>query len=154
LDELSESISELVDYIHRKLINLINKTMKNKEIKYEMLKVYKEGKEEWLDRYEDTEFSIELMCINIFRYITDNLKKSAMGLSYKIIEEYDFIEILCTLIDLKPYFRINTKDQKIVYTNNKWEILPKSEFNRVNKTEAQLWLSILNLFANEDIRKN
>lgn len=94
------------------------------------------------------------MCINIFRYITDNLKKSAMGLSYKIIEEYDFIEIMCTLIDLKPQFRINTKDQKIVYNNNKWEILSKNEFNRVNKTEAQLWLSVLNLFANEDIRKN
>lgn len=94
------------------------------------------------------------MAINIFRYITDNLKGAPMGVSHKIMEEYDFIGILCNLIDIKPWFRTNSNDQKIVFNKNSWEVLKKNEFNKVNHFEAQCWLGIINLFADEDIRKN
>jgi len=37
---------------------------------------------------------------------------------------------------------------------NKWEVVPKAEFNRVNQSEAQCWLAVLNMFGNQEIRNN
>lgn len=60
-------MGELVDYIHRKLVKLINYAGKVGDTKVDTIKRVGEGEDEWKIRLNETEFSLQIMCINIFR---------------------------------------------------------------------------------------
>lgn len=60
---------------------------KVKDTKIDTKKKLGEGEEEWKIRLNETEFSVQIMCINVFRYITDNITGAPLGLTHKIIEE-------------------------------------------------------------------
>lgn len=84
-----------------------------KDTKIDTKKKVGDGEEEWKIRLNETEFSVQIMCINVFRYITDHLTGAPLGLTHKIIEEYDFFEVICTLIDTRPWIRTSEKDQRV-----------------------------------------
>jgi len=94
------------------MVQLMQDTLKTKDTKIEIVRPNKEGIEEWEERIKDNDFLIQMMCITLFRYVTDHLNGAPLGVSHKIIEEYDFIDLICNLIDLKPWFKVNNKDQR------------------------------------------
>ena len=55
---------------------------------------------------------------------------------------------MCTLvplIEIRPWIRKN-KGEREMFEKSNWVVIPKNEYSRVVKLEAQVWLSIYNIF--------
>lgn len=44
-------------------------------------------------------------------------------------------------------------DEREVYENSKWNVVPKNEYSKIPKLEANLWVAIYNLFMDPECRK-
>jgi hypothetical protein len=53
-------------------------------------------------------------------------------------------------MEVKPWIR-TTKQGRLIFENQEWQ--PHSDTAKVSKVEAQIWLTIFNLFMNEDVRR-
>lgn len=93
------------------------------------------------------------MCLSIIKYITDYVKDLEIGVVHHIIIECNIFGILVPLIEEKPWLRTTAKGEREIFENNKWNIVPKSEYGRLPKTEGQIWLTLYNLFGNPDCMK-
>ncbi len=40
-----------------------------------------------------------------------------------------------------------------MFENNRWTIVPKSEYGKLPKAEAQVWIALFNLFMDPECRK-
>lgn len=54
--------------------------------------------------------------------------------------------MLVPLLETKPWLRKNKKGDLEKFEDQKWIFVPPSEHNRVTKVEAQIWLTIYNMF--------
>tara|TARA_B110001450_G_C17629721_1_gene484709 strand:+ start:794 stop:988 length:195 start_codon:yes stop_codon:yes gene_type:complete len=63
------------------------------------------------------------------------------------MEANDIPCVLVPLIELKPWLRKNSKGETEKFEDQKWNVVPVSESNKVSKIEAQIWLTIYNMFA-------
>lgn len=68
-------------------MQLVQTTLKTKDEKIEMVKPLREGEDEWLDRLQENEFLVQMMCVTLFRYVTDHINEAPLGVSHKIVEE-------------------------------------------------------------------
>lgn len=64
-----------------------------------------------------------------------------------MMEANDIPCVLVPLIELKPWLRKNVKGETEKFEDQKWSVVPVSESNKVSKIEAQIWLTIYNMFA-------
>lgn len=64
-----------------------------------------------------------------------------------MMEANDIPCVLVPLIELKPWLRKNVKGETEKFEDQKWAVVPVSESNKVSKIEAQIWLTIYNMFA-------
>jgi hypothetical protein len=64
-----------------------------------------------------------------------------------MMEANDIPCVLVPLIELKPWLRKNSKGETEKFEDQKWNVVPVSESNKVSKIEAQIWLTIYNMFA-------
>lgn len=78
-----------------------------------------------------------------------------MGVSIvnQMTEQNDIPCLLVPLLELRPWERRNTKGELERYDNQKWEAVPASEEQRISKIEAQVWLTIFNMFACQDANR-
>lgn len=127
--------------------------------------------EEFEEQKIDIEFSISMMCVSIIRFITDYIKYLPVSIGHHLLVDNDILCVLVPLIEEKPYLR-NTKngyfytiykksfffmkkiiDEREVYENSKWNLVPKNEYSKIPKLEANIWVSIYNLFMDPECRK-
>jgi hypothetical protein len=85
---------------------------------------------------EDIEFSICMMCIAIIRFITDHIKNLPLNIIHHILVENDIFALLVPLIEERPWLRTNSKNEREIYDNQKWNFVPKEEYGRLPKLEA------------------
>lgn len=64
-----------------------------------------------------------------------------------MMEANDIPCVLVPLIELKPWLRKNVKGETEKFEDQRWSVVPVSESNKVSKIEAQIWLTIYNMFA-------
>ena len=64
-----------------------------------------------------------------------------------MMEANDIPCVLVPLIELKPWLRKNVKGETEKFEDQKWQVVPIAESNKVSKIEAQIWLTIYNMFA-------
>lgn len=62
------------------------------------------------------------------------------------MENNDIPCVLVPLLELKPWLRKNAKGDMEKYEDQKWMDIPKAETHKLTKIEAQIWLSIYNMF--------
>jgi hypothetical protein len=67
-----------------------------------------------------------------------------------MIESNDIPCILVPLLELKPWLRKNKKGELEKFEDQKWVKVPPQDINKVTKVEAQIWLTIYNMFLNQD----
>lgn len=109
--------------------------------------------QELVRQIQDIEFNLFIMSISILRYITDYIKYLEIGIVHHLLVQCNIFSILVPLIQERPWLRTNQKGEREVYENSKWNVIPKSEYGKLPKTEAQVWIAIYNLFMDPDCRK-
>lgn len=63
-----------------------------------------------------------------------------------MMENNDIPCVLVPLLEFKPWLRKNSKGEDEKYEDHKWKVIEPHERGRVPKIEAQVWLTIYNLF--------
>ncbi|KAL4477618.1 hypothetical protein ABPG74_002768 [Tetrahymena malaccensis] len=136
VDSADEFLKELIDCCYRKLVHLIKFPHTKKVPKKTVEDVLKKTRiEEYQEQIDDIKFKICMMCIYIIRFISDHVKHLPVSVVHHLLEIND---ILC---------------EREKYENSKWQIVEKSEYSKIVKLEANVWITIYNLFMNPECRK-
>lgn len=69
------------------------------------------------------------------------------------MEMNDIPCILVPILELKPWLRKNSKGETEKFEDKKWTIVPKAEERKIGKIEAQIWISLYNLFLCQDTNR-
>ena len=87
--------------------------------------------------------------LSIIRFITDHLADLSLSVIQQLVEQCDIFCVLIPLMESKPWKK-TTKAGKMVYDNQQWK--KSKDLMKIPKAEAQIWLTIYNLFMNPDVR--
>ena len=111
-------------------------------------------KQELLENYQEMEFRSAMLCITIIRYITDHSKLLPVSALHHLIVNCDVLCVLVPLIEIRPWIRENNKRKcREQFYKNGWHPIDKSDYSKVVKLEIQVWLSIYNIFMDEECRR-
>mmetsp|Transcript_47207 Transcript_47207/g.34507 ORF Transcript_47207/g.34507 Transcript_47207/m.34507 type:complete len:80 (+) Transcript_47207:551-790(+) len=70
-----------------------------------------------------------------------------------MMDQNDIPCVLVPLLEMKPWIRKNKKGETEKFEDQRWVPVPKGEAQKVTKTEAQVWLTIYNLFLNQEVNR-
>lgn len=59
-----------------------------------------------------------------------------MPIVHQLMEISDMPCVLVPLIELKPWLRKNARDEIEKFEDQKWQVVPKNETNKITKVEA------------------
>lgn len=105
------------------------------------------------DQVKSVEFQIQMMCLSIIRFISDYIKHLPISVVHQILVENDFLLLLVPLIEEKPWLRENANFEREVFEQQKWMVLAKSDYSKLPKIEAQVWITVFNLYMNAECRR-
>ena len=128
-----------------------NKGQEQKEDPKKLLNMSPE--EEIKKQQDDIEFSCAMICFSLIRFISDHMQDLSIPIVHQMMENNDIPCILVPLLELKPWIRKNHKGDVEKYEDQKWVKVPPSEINRIPKVEAQIWLTIYNMFLTSDANR-
>lgn len=69
------------------------------------------------------------------------------------MEANDIPCILVPLLEMKPWIRKNVKGDTEKFEDQKWQVVPEKEQNKITKIEAQIWLAIYSLFTSQEANR-
>lgn len=69
------------------------------------------------------------------------------------MENNDIPCVLVPLLEIKPWFRKNTKGELEKFEDQKWVKVPPQDYHKMPKVEAQIWLTIYNMFLSQDTNR-
>ena len=147
-----DALVELIDYCYRKFVEVENNSqfyLKQQEgMKPDDPKAYlnMDSVKELEKNARDIEFSCAMICFSLIRFITDHLKDLSVPIVHQLMENNDIPCILVPLLELKPWIRKNAKGEKEKFEDQQWKVIPKNEETKLPKIEAQIWLTIYNMF--------
>jgi hypothetical protein len=144
-----DSLVELIDYCYRKLINLTNLAEKRAGVHADddPKKILERSHQEDLRlQMEEIEFSCAITCFSLIRFITDHMNDLSVPIVHQMMETNDIPCVLVPLIELKPWIRKNKKGEMEKFEDQKWVKVPPQDVNKITKVEAQIWLTIYNMF--------
>lgn len=113
------------------------------------------------------------MCLSIIRFLTDYVRFLPVSVVHHLLEVTDILCVLVPLIELKPWLRttstgmighliicielvksfLHILGEREKFENSKWIVVEKSEYSRIIKLEANVWIAIYNLFMEPECRK-
>lgn len=99
---------------------------------------------------KEISFSSSMICFSLIRFISDHLKDLSVPIVHQMMENNDIPCILVPLIELKPWLRKNAKGEMEKFEDQKWMKIPANESTKLPKIEAQIWLTIFNMFVSQD----
>lgn len=85
-------------------------------------------------------------CFSLIRFISDNCDTLPLPIVHQLMENNDIPCVLVPLLEYKPWLRKNAKGEDEKFEDQKWKVIESHERGRLPKIEAQLWLTIYNLF--------
>ena len=109
--------------------------------------------EELKEQYDSVNFQTQMMCLSITRYIADQLRYLPVNIVHHFVVENDFFFLLVPLIEEKPWIRTNHADQREIYENSKWTVVEKKDYSRLPVLEAQVWITLYDVFMDPECRR-
>lgn len=140
-NEAGDYLIDLIDWCYRKLIKLNTRTEETEE--------RSTGEQDYNTQINELDFAMGIESLSIIRFISDHLKDFSLSVVQQLVEQCDIFCILVPLMETKPWKK-NTKAGKMVYENQQWQ--KSKDIMKIPKAEAQIWLTIYNLFMNFDVR--
>jgi predicted Zn-ribbon and HTH transcriptional regulator len=139
-----EYIVDILEYAYNKLTRLVNR--KPLEVNKDITKISPE--EDMDKKIDEIDHTISLACISILRYITDHITHLGFPVINHIQNVKDIPMLLVAIMECKPWLRKNDVE---VYENNRW--VKNTLGAKLPKLEGQVWITLFNLFMNQDNTK-
>lgn len=137
IDTAEDLLVDFIDYCYRKLLPLLNPS--------------EDEPAEDLDKQaKDLEFRMGMTSLSVMRFITDNIEGLPMSVVTQYIEQCDIFFMLAQLLEDKPWIK-RTENGNLIFEDQTWKA-QKDEM-KVAKMEAQVWLMVVNLFMNSEVRR-
>ncbi len=144
-----EVTAELVEYCHRAATRVVGDADDGRDDEAMML----------LERVQEIEFALSMTCLGILRSVTDVIADVSLGVRARLLDSLDVVSALATLLEKKPWIRRTRDDEAAleIYTDGAWRRVGKTEewdaSLRVQKYEAQVWLSLRALLCDASCRR-
>lgn len=146
-----EVTAELVDYCHRAATRVVGDRDDGIDDDEAMTLVER--------RVEEIDFALSMTCLGILRSVTDVIANVSLGVRARLLDSLDVVSALATLLEKKPWIRRTRDDEAAleIYTDGTWRRVGKAEewdaSLRVQKYEAQVWLSLRALLCDASCRR-
>jgi predicted Zn-ribbon and HTH transcriptional regulator len=134
---------DILEYCYTKITRLVN----SKPVEEKGANTKFNPEQDMDLKSEEIEFKIGLSCLSIIRYITDHIQQLPFPVINHILHVKDFPMLLVAVMEAKPWLRKNGEE---VYENHRWI---KSTGSKISKLEGQVWITLFNLFMNQDTNK-
>ncbi|XP_034825990.1 zinc finger MYND domain-containing protein 10 isoform X1 [Maniola hyperantus] len=145
---ISEVVIDLLHYAVDQLTALVA-LINNGYLKPLSVKVLDcETATEELERQKtDLQFDVSMRCISIVRYLAEHMEVVGVGasISSNLYKTYDVPSILCHLIQLEPWRRIDDKGELQIFNFGRWSKPSAEDNTQLHRSEAQLWLCLRQL---------
>lgn len=67
-----------------------------------------------------------------------------------MMENNDIPCVLVPLLEAKPWIRTNARGEEEKFEDQQWTVIQSHERGRLTKIEAQVWLTVYNMFMTND----
>ncbi|XP_018593166.1 zinc finger MYND domain-containing protein 10 isoform X1 [Scleropages formosus] len=143
-----ESILDLVDYCHRKLVVLAGRTTSAEETAPDRLidPLNKDVAtlQDLQKQSVATDFEISLKALSVVRYITDRTDSLSLSALNRLLCTHNMPCVLVQLIEHCPWSRISNGQQE-KYIDGRWHQIPKEDQLKMTKLDGQVWIALHNL---------
>uniref|UniRef100_A0A3Q3WDR3 Zinc finger MYND domain-containing protein 10 n=1 Tax=Mola mola TaxID=94237 RepID=A0A3Q3WDR3_MOLML len=133
-----DSVLDLVDYCHRKLMLLASKATGAAFVTHDQ------------QNLTELEFEICLMAVSVLRYITDHTE--SVSVINRLLCTHNMPCVLVQLIHCCPWSRFKEGEVE-KYVNGRWEKIPAEDRLKMTKLDGQVWISLYNLLLKEDCQR-
>jgi len=87
-----------------------------------------------------------MTCLSLIRFITDHMEVLPAAIIHQLMENNDMPLVLVPLLEQKPWIRLNAKGEEEKFEDQRWTKIEIHDKGRLSKIEAQIWLTIYNMF--------
>merc|ERR1711998_376371 len=102
----------------------------------------------------ELEFQCCMTALSILRFLSEHMTKLDLGVMGRIISPNDLPMQLVPLLDVSPWtHRTKANGNLRAFVNGKWETQDEADYLRLNKYQAQVWLSIYNMVMEPVMRQ-
>ena len=91
-----------------------------------------------------------MIAFSLIRFISDHIQDLSVPIVHQLMETNDMPCVLVPLLEIKPWLRLNAKGQQEKFEDQRWQVVKVEDSNKLCKIEAQIWLTIYNMFASQD----
>lgn len=154
-----DTLVELIDYCYRKFSKMVRmleslpdgQFLQPDEKAKSATQFLNQSKEKDLtDQIEEIDFKSSMTCFSLIRFITDHIEALPLPIIHQMMENNDVPCVLVPLLEFKPWIRTNAKGEQEKFEDQKWTVIQPHERGKLTKIEAQVWLTIYNMFMTND----
>ncbi|KAM4893816.1 zinc finger MYND domain-containing protein 10-like isoform 1-T1 [Sylvia borin] len=147
-ESAEDSILDLIDYCHRKLILLVARSAKAREATSAELSAEHlaspSSMQELQKQAEVMEFEISLKALSVLRFITDQVDSLPLGALTRMLNTHNVPCLLVELVEHCPWSFWEAGNLK-KFENGTWHTVPPEDQVKMTKLDGQVWLALLNL---------
>lgn len=149
--EAGDYLIDLIDWCYRKLLKLTTPTSPKPESTPSPSPAQSQSSalEEFKTQIHELDFAMGIQSISIIQFISDHLSGLTLSIIQQLVEQCDIFCILIPLMEQKPWIRVD-KSGRHIFEDQHWEKARDSI--KMPKVEAQIWMTVFNLFMNTDVR--
>lgn len=140
--EAGDYLIDLIDWCYRKLVKLNTHTIQSAERE-------QSRSEEFSTQLQELDFAMGIQSISIIQFISDHLSGLTLSVIQQLIEQCDIFCVLIPLMEQKPWIKKSSAG-KMIFEEQHW--VKSRDSLKIPKVEAQIWMTIFNLFMNPDVR--
>ena len=99
---------------------------------------------------DEIDFKATMTCFSLILFITDHIEALPLPIIHQMMENNDIPCALVPLLEIKPWIRKNSKGEEEKFEDQQWTVIKPHERGKLTKIEAQIWLTIYNMFMTND----
>ncbi|KAJ8394871.1 hypothetical protein AAFF_G00042260 [Aldrovandia affinis] len=151
-----DSVLDLVDYCHRKLVLLAgrsdNEDPPTEDRLTDTVDVNCTSVQDLKKQSAALEFEISLKALSVLRYITDHTDSVCLSALNRLLCTHNLPCVLVQLIKHCPWSRFS-KGQLEKYMDGKWHRIPGEDYMKMTKLDGQVWIALLNLLLKPECQR-
>ncbi|XP_056357175.1 zinc finger MYND domain-containing protein 10 isoform X2 [Oenanthe melanoleuca] len=155
-ESAEDTILDLIDYCHRKLILLAARSTKaqavtSAELGAEHL-ASPSSMQELQKQAEMMEFEISLKALSVLRFITDQVDSLPLSALARMLNTHNLPCLLVELVEHCPWSCWEAGKLK-KFENGTWHVVPPEDHVKMTKLDGQVWLALLNLLLSPECQQ-